>query len=145
MGETLEYRQHNEDGLTAGVVAVHEGLLTKRIHVDQEVLLGDHLLVPGVDSLVDELRKIGPDDDPHAVDDVLARPLLHLLLGREVVVDLRVFSGKLEQVLHRQRLVVRDAEMLDLGIFDDLHKDQTQKRKDLRVFRRKSDHECDKM
>ena len=88
------------------MVALHERLLAERVHVDQELLLGHHLLVVDVDAVVDELLEVLANDDPQAVDDVLPRPLLDLLLRREEFVHLVVFSGELEDVLDRQGLVV---------------------------------------
>ena len=105
------------------MVAFHKGLLAKWINIDEEILLGDHLLVADVHPVLDELLEVRAVDDPQAVHDVLPRPLLHLLLRREEVAHLRVLGGELQDILHRQRLIIGDGKMLDVSVLDNLKRD----------------------
>ena len=82
-----------------------------------------HLLVPGLDPIVNPVDEPLTKDDAEAVGRVLSRPLQHLLGRREELAHLLELGGEGEHLGDLQGLVERHGDVLDALPLDDL--DQT--------------------
>ena len=81
-----------------------------------------HLLVPGLDPIVDPVDEPLTKDDAEAVGRVLSRPLQHLLGRREELAHLLELGGEGEHFGHLQALVKRHGYILQAFSLDDLNK-----------------------
>ena len=93
------------------------------VNIDHEVLLGNHFLITGLNSLHNPVLERLAKHTVGNVDDELPRQPSSLFLDWKVRVHLRLLTKIFHQVIHRQVLIKRHRKMHDLLALYKLERD----------------------